>query len=487
MEAFRIRDPSHSLKQRPPSETENSFANNGSLVYGKTRGRKAVIIASSLTPRKSRETARTSESKTALVHFSQDIPPCVTSADIEAIVAMETTFAKTTTAARFIARVITALRGAIEEALKTKPKYKNFNTKMVRILIEQISMITNQLGTQTKAGGFDENGAFLSLNERVVGEEFSFVAGFTRAMKLRKTSQNSELFLNLAQQFYETHKPKEPLIFIIYILRKFSEILILFNLHEEALVYLNYLKGLFTGENYLSEFMRIYILFADCLLETNRLDHCLSYYRRALYIAWKIEDANKEVQIYERLAQYFFRKENHTQSDYFHHKFISGHVEPKTSKYRKVGIEKLKLLQERIRLKHYGFGLFYGNQKNLLKGYSHKINISFEAHEEDEDIIIDTPHTLRPTNNRNLVSLENLYRNTFSKDYNMITHKSVTRCLKNFLIRNFKPSRKRIIKDSSLGNLRGPCPSLHAISRKYWKIRRVAGSLYSFLGACLSV
>ena len=138
-------------------------------------------------------------------------------------------------------------------------------------------------------------------------------------------------------------------------------------------------------------------------------------------------------------------------------------------------------MQNQIKLKNFGFGIFYGNETSQLKAYSHKINISFENNEEDEDIIIDCGETTFVLNKKHLVSIGHLYRTNYTKDVAVMAHKSVPRCVKNFLVRNFKGSRKRIIKENSWGNFKGPHTSYEEIMTKFNNIKKMTSSFIFFL------
>lgn len=370
---------------------------------------------------------------------------------------------------------------AVEEIIKSNGRFKSFCKNILIVISEEVYFTSDQLFFYFQDPRRIESHSFDSLAELVFKEDYAFLCTFQKTLKYKKHFSNSENIRSIARYFYEKHKPRVLMFFSMYIMRKFSEILMLFNLHEEALVYLNYLKGLFAGDNYQKEFVKIYILFGDCLLATNRLDFCLRYFRRALYLCWKVDDQKHEILIYERIAQYFYRREDFKMSAFYQDRFSRGQIEPKSSKYRQIGIEKLKNYQERIRLKNFGFGIFSQNETSALKGYAHKINLSFENNEEDEDIIVSSTDSCLPSFERSRVNLESLYKSKLNKQVVCNTHKAVTRSVKNFLIRNLIVSRKRILQDNSLANFKGPYNSTDSIHRKFNQIVKITNYFHGFL------
>ena len=151
---------------------------------------------------------------------------------------------------------------AIEDVLKIKYKAESLPLKIIGIFSEEVQLVLSQFKIHFKNVIMIKDKSVNFLASLVFGEDIHFLRNFNHILIPQNSQLTSEYFRNLSNFFYTEHKPKEHLFYCIYLLRKLSEILMLFNLHEEALVFLNYLKSLFTGETTCLSFLK-FILFSQ--------------------------------------------------------------------------------------------------------------------------------------------------------------------------------------------------------------------------------
>ena len=370
----------------------------------------------------------------------------------------------------FLNKLARAYNSAIMHGTSYLSHRKKLCAKLSNIIEELMKEIVNMIILYNHK--FNGKMKIPDFIEKAMTPQFNFLMQFQEFLQQKDAFEYSYSVLKMANMFYENHSVGGELLFHIYVLRKLTRALILFHLYEDALVYLNYLKELFNGDDYVKEFIKIYLSFGDCLLETNRLDYCLIYYKRCLYMSWLINHKEYELKIYDRISRYFFKKKDIKRSISFHNRFAKGTIEPQNSRYRIIGFKKYQLFLEKVRFKKDGT-----NDQNFLaiknSTFSRRINISFECVEEDEDVIVDIDSDNFQISKNTIIDPYHLYEIKSFKRINPLTHLSVLRDPKNFLTKNMKNNRKRIIKDLSLANFKVPSQNAKSLKEIFYQLSAV--------------
>lgn len=353
----------------------------------------------------------------------------------------------------FLLKVKTAHELTCQSSLFISLKKKSFAFFISQTLSEIVQQIRDDVALYCIQKRTEKQSInILEMSACVLGDPIEMTSKCKTALKRVQSRSCASTLIEFCHYFYENHKTSEKLMFHLYFLRKVTKLLMLNNLSEEALVYLNYLKSLFDGKSYFKEFVKIYIQFGDCLLETNRLDFCMIYYKRALYMCWKINLQSYELKIYDRISRYFFKKLDIPRSILFHKRFIKGTPEEINSKYRDMGLSKFNLIQERIKLRNIEKFDLNARKRNQMKIFSRRIDISFENTEQDDDKIIESFRDYSAQPIRRLLDPRLLYADRISTEAISSSHKSIIRNYKNFLIKNTKENRKRILNNNELSD-----------------------------------
>lgn len=324
--------------------------------------------------------------------------------------------------------------------------------------------------------------SFTQLKQNIINEELKVFATFLSILKNKQICTDSAYVLKAVSYFYETFKVRENNRFYFLVMRKLCKMLMLYNLYEEALIFLNFLKNLFNGTDQLKEAMKVYLLFSECLLVTGRYSFCVGYVSKVLYFSWHLKDEKTEMKAYDLFSQYFYHKENIEMSRFYQDRFTLGKSEPENSKYRQIGLEKFRLVMEKKKLREMK-ALHANNRFMELKSKLKKLDISFDViDQQDEDPVVDMTgfhqytqiHNPRP-------DFREIYKSKFKRPYVIKTHKSVARLMKNYFVQQIDPNMKRLARDYSLVNFKPTPLALHQLSQNIHELQIILGAFVDFL------